>query len=243
MGDTNKELIQSVLNSIKNDDVKALDEEIKNGIPKNIQLPPELDSEPEIMRNGATFICAAAFYGSINCMKYLISNGWDPTMTDDEGCSVAFYAAASGHFNVIKTLIELKIDVTGCGQASLRHNQFETFKQLVESKIIGINDKDPLGSTYLHIAAFTGNVEAVKFLLSFKDIDPNAKDFDEVFIFDLIEPLYIWLLEMEIMIFVSFFLNSKEFKHKFKISMEKLLCIMPLFRKNMKLLNYSLEAM
>ncbi|OHT00813.1 hypothetical protein TRFO_07802 [Tritrichomonas foetus] len=179
MSDT--ELILSVLTAIKNDDVNALETKIKEGIPKDIKFPPELDSEPTILQNGAPFICVAAYFGSVNCLKYLISNGWDPNIPDDDGMSVSFYAAAAGKVDVIKLLIDLKIEVNGCGQATIRHHQLESFKQLLELNIIKINDTDFWGSTYLHIAAFECDIDAVKYLISQENVNINAVDKDGVF--------------------------------------------------------------
>lgn len=173
---TDHELIKCVLSAIKNDDFEKLESKIKEGIPKDINFPPELDEEPPLLRNGAPFVCISAYYGSIKCLKYLISIGWDINNCDDDGMSVSFFAAAAGRIDVIKFLIDQKVDVTGCGQASLRHHQLEAFKELINSNIIKITDIDFLHSTYLHIAAFECDVDAAKYILTFPEVDVNAVD-------------------------------------------------------------------
>lgn len=173
---TDHELIHSVLTAIKNDDVDALTAKIQEGIPKDINFPPELDEEPPILRNGAPFICMAAYFGSLKCLKYLILNGWDVHNTDDDGLSVSFFAAAAGRVDIIKFLRDQNIDVTGCGQSSLRHHKLDAFKELLSLNIIKITDIDFLHSTYLHIAAYECDPEATKFILTFPEVDVNAID-------------------------------------------------------------------
>lgn len=175
---TDKRLIDAVLNAIKSDDVDTLDSEIKQGIPKDINFPPELPEEPPLLRNGSPFICMAAYFGSMKCLEYLFSHGWDKQNTDDDGMTVSFFASAAGKIDVIKYLISQKVDVQGCGQASLRHHQLDTFKQLIELNIIQINDLDFLHSTYLHIAAFECYTEAVEFILTIPNVNINATDRD-----------------------------------------------------------------
>lgn len=173
---TDYELIKCVLDAIKRDDSETLGAKIKEGIPKDINFPPELDDEPPLLRNGAPFICMAAYFGSLKCLKYLISIGWDINNCDDDGMSVSFFAAAAGRIDVIKFLIDQNVDVTGCGQSSLRHHKLEAFKELINLNIIKITDTDFLHSTYLHIAAFECDIEAAKFILTFPEVDVNAVD-------------------------------------------------------------------
>lgn len=168
-------LINGVLQVIKNDDVEGLKKYIENGVSKDILFPEELESEPEFLRNGAPLICAAAYFGSLGCIKYLCDVGADKTNSDDDGMTASFYAAAGGKPGVIEVLSSLGFDVNGCGQACVRFGNLNLFRELLEKGTIKIDDRDLLGSNYLHIAAFNGNTEFVDFLLHEK-LPANSED-------------------------------------------------------------------
>lgn len=173
----NVALVQGVLATIKTDDVEKLTDYIEHqSVDKNIQFPPELNDEPEFLRNGAPLICAAAYFGAVKCLKYLVSIGADKNNADDDGITTSFYAAAGGRLGVIENLIELGFDVTGCGQAAIRFGHLDLFKDLVAKSVIKVTDTDFLNSTFLHVAAFYNKLDIAKYLLDLDQITVNAGD-------------------------------------------------------------------
>ena len=168
-------LVNGVLQVIKDDNVDGLKAYIEKEVAKDIQFPPELDSEPEFLRNGAPLICAAAYFGSVNCVKYLVEIGADKSNADDDGMTAPFYAAAGGKPGMLEELKALDFDITGCGQACVRFGHLDLFKDLLAKGVIKIDDRDLLGSNYLHIASFNGNAEFVEFLLHEK-LPANSED-------------------------------------------------------------------
>jgi ankyrin repeat protein len=162
-------LIQSVLSAIKLDDVGSLGRHINEGVNQNIQLPPKLYDEPEFLRNGAPLICTACYFGSRGCLEYLVGSGADISVTDDEGLSAPFYAAAANRIDIISLLAEFGCDIRCCGQAAIRFGHADLFEGLVGRSIISIGDRDLSGSSYLHTAAFYGDLEITKLLLKLPD--------------------------------------------------------------------------
>lgn len=170
------EIVNEMLEIIKSDNSAALDEKIKGGVDINIQFPPELDTEPEFLRNGAPLLCFACYYGKMNCIKYLLENKCNIEEEDDEGLSCQHYAIAGGQEEALFYLQQHGVDLTGCATLALRYSQENLFKMLLNRGLAQLTDVDFTGNTFLHIAAFNGLKDTVEFIVSQNKIDVNTTD-------------------------------------------------------------------
>jgi ankyrin len=169
---------QAILAAVKSDDVRFLTGCADHGLPVDFHFPVPLPSEPDLLQNSAPLLCVAAYYGALNIVRYLLTNGANPTESDDEGRSAVFYAAASGHIATLLALAELGVDIAGCGQAAVRFGNLPYFQELISRSLIQISDQDFCRNTFLHIAAFEGHLNIVAYLLSLPSPPIGARDRD-----------------------------------------------------------------
>ena len=66
----------------------------------------------ELFYNKPSLLCAAAFYGSVKCMTYLIMNGADVEFCDQKGRTPIFYAIASNNLDSIDYLYSNNANIT-----------------------------------------------------------------------------------------------------------------------------------
>ena len=60
--------------------------------------------------NGATPLIFAVFYRDLGIMKYLLDNGADPYVTDDDGWNSFLWACGTGNVDVIRMLVQADSD-------------------------------------------------------------------------------------------------------------------------------------
>jgi ankyrin repeat protein len=114
----------------------------------------------------------------VNCIHYLVSIGIDVADADDNGDGAVFFAGSAGRIDTILLLVQLHFDVRACGQAAVRSGNVALFQELLANSLVHISDTDFNRSTFLHIAAFEGHVEAVRFILLIAEGLARAKDRD-----------------------------------------------------------------
>ena len=102
--------------------------------------------------NGATPLIFAVFYRDLGIMKYLLDNGADPYITDNDGWNAFLWACGTGNVDVIKMLVQ-------------------SDSNLVDSKNI-------YQGNGLHVAAMYDNVEVFEYLVNDLGIDINSTDED-----------------------------------------------------------------
>jgi ankyrin repeat protein len=168
---------ETLLSAIKSDDVTFLTGCVSHGLPIDFVFPV-LPSEPDLLRNHSPLLSAACYYGASDTVRYLLSQGADPTALDDEDRSAVFYAAASGQIGILSLLAGLGVDISGCGQSAVRFGNLDAFRELIERGLISVSDVDFCKSTFLHIAAFEGHADIVRYLLTLGDRAIGACDRD-----------------------------------------------------------------
>ena len=90
----------------------------------------------------------AVFYRDLGIMKYLLDNGADPYIEDDNGKNSFLWACGVGDVDVIKMFLEFYPDL--------------------------VNSLNAYGSNGLHIAAGSNNVEVFEYLVKYLGIDVNS---------------------------------------------------------------------
>ncbi|MBO4631176.1 MAG: ankyrin repeat domain-containing protein [Lentisphaeria bacterium] len=138
-------------------------------------------------KDGDMALMSAAALGSVETVKYLVSQGADLNAKNENGATVLMYAAGyPGNLETVKYLVGKGADVnekigglfggtTALMLAARVPGNLETVKYLV-GKGADVKARNALGMTALMYAAGkTGNLETVKYLVS-RGADLNEKD-------------------------------------------------------------------
>ncbi|MEI0538587.1 ankyrin repeat domain-containing protein [Brachyspira pulli] len=145
-----------IFEAIKNHSLKRVMELIEEGedIDQNdrdfIMYSEFMESHYII--EGATPLIFAIFYRDLGIMKYLLDNGADPYIEDDNGKNSFLWACGVGDVDVIKMFLEFYPDL--------------------------VNSLNVYGSNGLHIAAGSNNVEVFEYLVNTLGFDINSTDGD-----------------------------------------------------------------
>ncbi|MEI0606439.1 ankyrin repeat domain-containing protein [Brachyspira pulli] len=120
--------------------------------------------------DGATPLIFAIFYRDLGIMKYLLDNGADPYIKDDDGWNTFLWACGTGNVDVIKMLVQSNpdlvdtqniYDANGLHMAALNNN-VEVFEYLVKDLGIDINSTDEDGDGVLYYADEDEAIEKLK---------------------------------------------------------------------------------
>ena len=101
---------------------------------------------------GTTPLMFAAFYRDLGIMKYLIDNGADLYISDDDSWNVFLWACGTGNVDVLRMLVQADPDLA--------------------------NSKNIYDANGLHMAALNDNVEVFEYLVRDLGIDINSTDED-----------------------------------------------------------------
>ena len=117
--------------------------------------------------------------GKINKIKALFEN--EPYLKEIcnyNDLNLYKYAAWKNNQTAILQLIAKKFDLSDLeiARAAVSNGSIDVLKLLFEKGICKVNDKNSYGSTLLHKAVDTQQVESTRFLLQQDGIDVNAKD-------------------------------------------------------------------
>ncbi|XP_046554161.1 ankyrin repeat domain-containing protein 7-like [Haliotis rubra] len=126
---------------------------------------------------------AAAYRGRGKIFDLLVTKGADPNAVDDAGDNVLHSACLGGHVNIVSRVLELdKLDINSRDQCSrtplmmaARMEDKKIFDLLVKEGAVATPVDDD-SNTILHHASEGGNVDIVKYVLSLKNVDINARN-------------------------------------------------------------------
>lgn len=168
-----------ILGCLVRDDAARLRQLVDGGVDPNMTLDPSLLVSSSTLSFSPPLVCAAAFYGAVECVKALRACGVDFEAMDDEERTIAQFAAASGNVVLLEYLKGLGVSFTCSVSYAVEFWRNECFTWLHENvypKMAGI---EPEGvSTALHAAARVNNIHAIRVLAS-AGVDVLAQD--EVF--------------------------------------------------------------
>ncbi|RNA14408.1 ankyrin repeat domain-containing 42 [Brachionus plicatilis] len=152
---------QKIFEFIKNADIENLENCIKRGTSIN---------EVEKSRDRFSPLHCAAYFGSLECLHWLLWQGADPTITTPKGWTTAHVAAIRGQYACIQALIKNGVsmntrDHRGLTPAHLAatHGHSHTLQAILRSGA-DINLQDANGWTPVHAAAYHGRLGCLQFL-------------------------------------------------------------------------------
>ena len=119
---------------LRNDDIKSLQElSTKEDFNFNHIINPCIFERCVILNHKPKIIQAAAFFSSTNCFKFLLLNGADPDVLDNDRMTTFQYAIAGGNPEIIRLLEQNNCLLSGALQISALYHQYSIFQWLITS--------------------------------------------------------------------------------------------------------------
>ena len=170
---------EEFLQILEKDNVEELKKHINNTEDADIMIGCDIKTAPKELQDGPPLISCAAFYGSVNCFKLLLEKGANLNEVD-EGSMTTLQFAILGKSKEILTLLlkNEKVDKKYVGFFTLRKGITDIFFWMADEKFINLDEIDFTKSNYAHVAAQTGNLEALKQILSKTNLDVNSQNYE-----------------------------------------------------------------
>jgi hypothetical protein len=158
----------SIASDLLRDDVSGLRERfLSPRLNVDYRLPSDPYAPSIYLQDHPSLVHAAAFFGSVNCFRFLVANGAELQSTDDCSRTLPEFAVAGGNIEIIRRCQQESLDFSGTAHAAIAFHRNEIFDWLYEGVSSGPNDVDRSGDTLLHAASYSNNVYAMKRLLEF----------------------------------------------------------------------------
>ncbi|XP_046554158.1 putative ankyrin repeat protein RF_0381 [Haliotis rubra] len=124
-----------------------------------------------------------AYKGHGEVLDLLERSGADLNAADDAGDNVLHSACLGGHVDIVSRVLKLnKVDINSRGKSSrtplmmaARNGDKEIFDLLI-NKGVDTRPEDDDSNNILHLASEGGNLDIVKYVLSLKIVDINARN-------------------------------------------------------------------
>ncbi len=163
-----------IFEAIKNHSLKRVMELIEDGEDINqndrdFTMYSEFIDSHYIIES-ATPLIFAIFYRDLGIMKYLLDNGADPYIKNENGRNSFLWACGVGNVDVIKMLVEFdsdlvdsqdRFDANGLHIAA-RNDNVEVFEYLVNDLSIDVNSTNEYGDKVLDYAEKDETIEKLK---------------------------------------------------------------------------------
>ena len=163
-----------IFEAIKNHSLKRVMELIEDGEDINqndrdFTMYSEFIDSHYIIES-ATPLIFAIFYRDLGIMKYLLDNGADPYIKNENGRNSFLWACGVGNIDVIKMLVEFdsdlvdsqdRFDANGLHIAA-RNDNVEVFEYLVKDLSIDVNSTNEYGEKVLDYAEKDETIEKLK---------------------------------------------------------------------------------
>ncbi|XP_067670153.1 ankyrin repeat domain-containing protein 2-like isoform X2 [Haliotis asinina] len=131
---------------------------------------------------GRTPLMTAAFGGHRELFDFLLGEGADVSVLDNNGCSILHWSCRGGNIEMVEYILSMEgmgVNNKGTGGTTpVVSAAWRGHKHVVEflvSRGADMSVVDDLGETILHWTAQGGNVEMVKYILSQNVVDVNAR--------------------------------------------------------------------
>ena len=164
--------IFALINTLKQDDPDKLQnmlDSFKNGV--NYQICSFEEYVPRILHFSSSLLMASAYFHSLKCIDYLLSNNANIEQKDAYGLSIVHIASLLGQLDILQDERFSSLDfnlVDWNGKPPLFYaiesKNLGCVKYLKESKNVDINVTDNFGNNALHHTAYYGNSDIYKYL-------------------------------------------------------------------------------
>ena len=171
------DFIDPVYQAIRNDDIEELQKLVAVNMfdpDKHFDISPFESSW--ILKFKPTAIQLAAFFGSVNCFKFLMLN-YDHNLIY-ESTPLSYYSVAGGNHQIIHLTEQINDDFSNVLNSSVIFHQYDIFEWLIENKI-NQNEyeyNESKDDSILHYAIITDNINLLQYL---SEHHKNIEETDE----------------------------------------------------------------
>ena len=141
----------------------------------NQKVLPTIYQPGLMVRDGAPLLHFAAYFGSVRCFRYLLMNGANVAIRDDQGRGVACYAVAGGNNEIVRLCQTFDCSFDGAVQTAAMFHRHKLFEWLCGTMDISPMQVDKNLGSALHQAAASFNVGAMLMMFD-NGVDPNVCD-------------------------------------------------------------------
>lgn len=130
---------------------------------------------------GNSLLMIAVRGNNLELVRFLLDNRANPQRRNRYGDTALMIAALQGHKEIVRLMVERKIDLNHGGWNPLHYAAFEGRAEIISLLLAAgadINQKAPNGYTSLMLAARNGHLEAVRVLVG-ANADLTVADLDE----------------------------------------------------------------
>jgi ankyrin repeat protein len=142
------------------------------------RILPTVYTPSNFLQGHPTLIHVAAFFGSINCFRFLLVNGADLRTTDHNFVTLPQFAVAGGNVEIVRLCQQYDLDFFGAIHTAITFHRNELFEWLAGSASPDFSVLDLSGQTLLHAACDSNNLYAVDTALR-AGLDVNGQTFNQ----------------------------------------------------------------
>jgi hypothetical protein len=162
----------SLAGSLKRDDLELLQHLSSSpDFDADSRISPSLWETSSFLQSSPTLLQYAAYWGSTNCFRFLVSIGANTNARDGKSRSLVEYAIAGGCAEVVRMLEREEMD--GALQTAAFHHRQDLFAWLRESKGLDVQCRDREHRYVMIQGAQTNNLRLLQLLLEWK-ANPNV---------------------------------------------------------------------
>jgi ankyrin repeat protein len=154
---------QTLVSEIREDNVEGLKIFSHNpnfSLNSRILATPYLPS-PDLLGH-PTLIQVAAFFGSVKCFRWLLSNGADLRTSDRHFVTLAQMAVAGGNIEIIRLCQQYNLDFYATVHFGVKYHRNDIFNWLSDTLSTDANEVDLTGHNLIHSACESNNVHALR---------------------------------------------------------------------------------
>lgn len=173
----NGKLDSPLLTMIRKDDFNGLlDYYCKESFDPNSKIEAPLFGTCKYLLLHPTLIQVACLYGSVNCTRFLLTIGADPTIFDDKRNSTAKYAIIGRNNEIIRIILQSGVDFNNLSYFAATYHRHELFSWLYEY-IDNMDSIDPKGFTIPYSMIKSNNFAGILKLIDNNDLVEQTDDF------------------------------------------------------------------
>ncbi|KAH0795815.1 ankyrin repeat protein [Histomonas meleagridis] len=175
--------MRALLSVIKADDLAGLEKFLQNGVDIDSPIRYRSVAIPDILQNGPSLICAAAYFSALKCFRYLFLNGADTLFVDDFQRKLVHFASAGGSTEILEIISDNQnIDFSAVDKEgntpvhyAVMFNRTRMVYYLWAIHHVSLDILNKRNMSPLHIAVTNEEIKMVKFLCE-NGCNINAKN-------------------------------------------------------------------
>ncbi|EAY08609.1 hypothetical protein TVAG_239690 [Trichomonas vaginalis G3] len=161
---------------LSTDDFEVFLKKMPLNICNSYQFHLNSKNVPKILRDSPYALHITAYYGSMQCLNYMLAHGIDLTKQDALYRDVSHFAVTGSHLFAIKVLADKGVDFSKSIILAAGIGDLDVFKFLLNGLKVDPTVRDSFGSTILHGSAIGGSQILIDYIIKLNKININTQD-------------------------------------------------------------------